>query len=485
MGFPLVSVTIPTYKGADFLGETIRSVLNQTYTNFELIIVSDASPDRTDDLIREFSDARLRYIVHEKNQGAAAARNTAIRAATGSIIAFLDQDDLLHPEKLARHVAVYEQYPHVGMTYNARFELNHSSLTVREIYGLSRPVTQAELVIGYPFSPSDVMVRREWLERVGLWDEDFPFYGEELVLFARLFMAGCTMAGIDRALNYRRRYSGRIVRDLPGACAAELAAQECVLSDPRCPSEIKALKNVAFANTYRVWAFCAFAQDDIATGQAYLRESVKLEPATIEGNPSALVKFLVYNSIADESVDHVALLETLFSELPTEIASLSKQREWAIGYGFILKATRAIIWNRLEDGCAYFAQAAQWRAAIDDNFIDQQAHQLLCFAKEMGAEALQEVLKHLIPHLLKFGTPAMVHRLQALLYVNRAFAGHRCGEDMPVLRDVVRAVSHDPRYLSNRGVLSIAVRSTARLLSQVILSKGRPLDSPRVPLKTE
>ncbi len=101
---PLISVIIPAYNQADFLGKAIQSVFDQTYSNFELIVVNDASSDHTSEVIKQFDDPRLKNIVHKKNRGLPGTRNTGIRAASGEIIALLDSDDIFHPEKLEAHV---------------------------------------------------------------------------------------------------------------------------------------------------------------------------------------------------------------------------------------------------------------------------------------------------------------------------------------------------------------------------------------------
>lgn len=99
-----VSIVTPTYNGEKFIGDTIRSVLNQTYKNFELIIVDDCSTDNTRKIVKSFSDKRIIYFRNDKNQGGAYCRNLAISKATGDYIAFLDGDDLWHKEKLERQL---------------------------------------------------------------------------------------------------------------------------------------------------------------------------------------------------------------------------------------------------------------------------------------------------------------------------------------------------------------------------------------------
>ena len=84
-GTPFVSIVIPTYNRARFLGRSVRSVLNQTYKNFEVIVVDDASTDDTAEIIKTFKDDRIRYIRHDANAGGAAARNTGIKASRGNM----------------------------------------------------------------------------------------------------------------------------------------------------------------------------------------------------------------------------------------------------------------------------------------------------------------------------------------------------------------------------------------------------------------
>lgn len=101
----LVSIVMPSYNTAKYIGESIESVLNQSYKNWELIIVDDCSTDETDDVVKPYlSDARIHYLKNEKNSGAAVSRNFALREAKGKWIAFLDSDDLWHPEKLKKQI---------------------------------------------------------------------------------------------------------------------------------------------------------------------------------------------------------------------------------------------------------------------------------------------------------------------------------------------------------------------------------------------
>lgn len=100
----LVSIIMPSWNTSKWIGESIKSVISQTYQNWELIIVDDCSTDNTDDIVAAFNDNRIRYIKNEKNSGAAITRNRALREAKGEWIAFLDSDDVWVPEKLEKMI---------------------------------------------------------------------------------------------------------------------------------------------------------------------------------------------------------------------------------------------------------------------------------------------------------------------------------------------------------------------------------------------
>lgn len=107
----LVSIIMPSYNTGQYIAESIQSVRNQTYTNWELIIVDDCSTDNTDESVAPYlSDRRICFIKNEKNSGAAVSRNRALREAEGRWIAFLDSDDLWTPEKLENQINFLEKH---------------------------------------------------------------------------------------------------------------------------------------------------------------------------------------------------------------------------------------------------------------------------------------------------------------------------------------------------------------------------------------
>ena len=122
----LVSIITPSYNTANFIGETIKSVLNQTYQNWEMIIVDDCSTDNTDEIVSQFSDSRIIYLKNEKNSGAAVSRNRALKEAKGRWIAFLDSDDLWKEDKLQKQISFMEENQY-SFSYTNYHEINENS----------------------------------------------------------------------------------------------------------------------------------------------------------------------------------------------------------------------------------------------------------------------------------------------------------------------------------------------------------------------
>lgn len=174
MSKPTVSVVLPTYNRAQLLGDSVQSVLNQTYDDFELIVVDDASTDDTEDVIRDIGDSRVKYIEHDENEGAPAARNTGLKHADGHLISFQDSDDTWEPRKLELQVRSFENASsNVGVVYTGMMrERDHSTVYI--------PYSSVEMTEGdirssiskQNFIPTQTaMVRKQCFDEVGYFDE--------------------------------------------------------------------------------------------------------------------------------------------------------------------------------------------------------------------------------------------------------------------------------------------------------------------------
>lgn len=137
-----VSIIMPTYNCGRFIAESIRSVLCQTYTNWELIIVDDCSTDDTAETVASFKDPRIHYQRNTHNSGAAVTRNTALRIAKGRYIAFLDSDDLWTEEKLERQIAFMQQHGY-AFSYHRYAEIDDNSNPTGVIVSGPKHITKA------------------------------------------------------------------------------------------------------------------------------------------------------------------------------------------------------------------------------------------------------------------------------------------------------------------------------------------------------
>lgn len=114
---PLISVIIPTYNREKTIDRAVDSVLKQTYSNLEVIVVDDGSSDRTEEIVKGISDPRVRFYKLPQNGGAGHARNEGVKLAEGELIAFHDSDDVWRPEKLQRQMAYWQEHPKFSMVY--------------------------------------------------------------------------------------------------------------------------------------------------------------------------------------------------------------------------------------------------------------------------------------------------------------------------------------------------------------------------------
>jgi glycosyltransferase involved in cell wall biosynthesis len=455
----VVSVIIPVYKQAQFLAEAIQSVLDQTYAEFELIVVDDASPDNAAEVVQGFRDKRLRYIAHEQNRGLPATRNTGIRASSGEIIALLDADDVYHPDKLGRHVAFLDENPAVGVSYNARFNFVDSPDMVFSIWEPPASVQLADLVQGFPFAPSDMVIRRDWLLQVGLFDESYTYFSEDLDINCRLALAGCRFAKVEGALNYRRYHLERYVSNLSLRMEAALKAQETVFADVRCPEDVRALRHNALASTCLVWAYYAFLQEDTSVGQQLVCQAYAYNPLLFKGQPRPIVCLFTSRVILSEHIDYEVVLEKLFAQLPPETKLTTEEYQWALQESSLAKIVQTIIWKGKDVAQRYAARAAELGATPSEALLRATAYQLLVFEREFGPEKTATILNDLASNLNALGHGKEGRWLRGCYAVNKAFDSFHSGEFAKVPEAVAHAVRNDPRLLGNRGVLAMFVRS--------------------------
>jgi len=186
-----VSVILPTHNRADLLQSAVHSVLNQTFSDFEIIIIDDHSTDHTMNVIKNFKDKRIKYLQNTGNNGPSIARNFGMKNATGIYIAFLDDDDVWFPYKLEKQIRILETAkPDVCGIYSRPLVVERKTgnilLNDNKVKRL-RGNLLSQLMIKNPIQTSTLIIRKSCIDEIGMFDESMR-YMEDRDLFIRLAM---------------------------------------------------------------------------------------------------------------------------------------------------------------------------------------------------------------------------------------------------------------------------------------------------------
>lgn len=200
---PRVSIVIPYYNAAEYVGDTLESVFSQTYRDFEVILVNDGSPD-TPELLKAISPWLERIVYFElSNQGPSTARNKGILASQGELLAFLDSDDLWEPNYLEVQVQKLDENPSADIVYSGSTAFGEGAS--RPGQGLRGPITFTSLVDETCWVGVTVVARRQALIKAGLFDPNI-WGAEDFDLWLRCIKNGSRIIAYDTPLfRYRVR----------------------------------------------------------------------------------------------------------------------------------------------------------------------------------------------------------------------------------------------------------------------------------------
>ena len=208
MSTPAVSVIMAAYNGAAIVGETLASLTEQTFADFEVVIVDDCSTDDTLAVLRAFDDPRFRVIAAEQNQGPVRTRNRAFAEARGRYIAALDQDDLCHPARFARQVAYLDANPDTVLLGTAAAILDDGQISASGHSAATTPTLIEWLLrIENPIVWSSVMLRADAARTLDPFTRPEILYAEDFDLYHRIGKLG-RIARLDAELLTYRRHAG-------------------------------------------------------------------------------------------------------------------------------------------------------------------------------------------------------------------------------------------------------------------------------------
>ena len=202
---PTVTVLMPVYNGARFLRESIESILNQTFNDFECLIIDDASTDTSREIIRSFTDPRIKLIENANHCGLVKTLNRGLALAKGEYIARQDQDDISYPARLEKQVTFLNSHPQIvllGTNIHNIDENGKKSIS----YGYSIVSTPAaihwQIIFDNPFVHSSVMFRTEIIRNLGGYNDHFNAC-EDFDLFSRVCSSYGTTNLNEKIIEYR------------------------------------------------------------------------------------------------------------------------------------------------------------------------------------------------------------------------------------------------------------------------------------------
>lgn len=290
---PKVSVIIPTYNRADLLRQAIRSVLLQTYDNFEIIIVDDGSTDNTSAVVGSFSDDRIRYFWQE-NQERSAARNNGIREARGEYLAFLDSDDVWLSDRLAIQTKLLECHSQSPLAHGKylRIDENNALVSPMEAYHRSNDIEvrdySQDLELGCCVGILTVLVRRSAFEAVGGFDQQLSL-AEDWDMWLRISELG-PFCAVHVPVSALRVHEDNSTNDVTGMLESNLKIVERT-AVRRGSSLNKKNQILARINAYARHGFEAFSLG-LPQGTELLSEAQKL---AVEVNEPSMVYGILLN----------------------------------------------------------------------------------------------------------------------------------------------------------------------------------------------
>jgi glycosyltransferase involved in cell wall biosynthesis len=278
----LISVIIPVRNAERFIERTLKSVLTQTYSTFEVIVVDDGSTDRTGAVIESLArrDNRIR-LFRGPSAGPSAARNAAAGYAKGGFIAPLDADDLWHPEKLARQMRVMQASSKVGLVYCWSLDIDESDLVVPPV--VEKCTAAGDVVLelvarNFLETASVPLIRRSCFEAVGGYDPNLVKGSEDWKL--GLALAGICEFGVVPAhlVGYRRSNASMSTHITAMEESIDLVIDWILERWPDLPRNIK---RELFSNTNYYLAHKALTADNFISAMRYHIRSVRAKPSVM------------------------------------------------------------------------------------------------------------------------------------------------------------------------------------------------------------
>jgi len=334
----LISVILPTYNRAHVLQRSIQSVLVQSYTNFELIVIDDGSTDNTRAIVDSFQDIRIHYL-YQQNKERSAARNAGIEVSRGKYLSFIDSDDEYLPNKLDIQVKAIERKG-AGMVMSGLQESDsHGCIMHTSSPWVGHPSSSYKLeewLLSPPVSFCTALIEKQWIEAVGGFDQDLNS-SEDVDLWFRMVRAGCQMEWVEEI----------VLRVYPNLIEPKkylenyLHLLEKVFSNKNGAEKLELNRKEAEALLYLNVAVQLYLQAEAEEGQRYLLKAIQLKPELNTRSNHSILEMLVSHCWRTATPEPVRYMKFVMNHLPEELNWLLPYRRWALGHAWMAAAFRA------------------------------------------------------------------------------------------------------------------------------------------------
>lgn len=319
---PNVSVIIPVYNREQFVGQTIDSVLNQTYRDYELIVVDDGSVDQTGRIVSSYGD-RVHYI-YQSHKGQASARNKGLTAAQGKNILFVDSDDVLLPSHLELLVSCLNSSGDIGVAYSGWECVNEDLSRVLGEFRATRHGQLLEDLLLKRFgliTTGAALIRRECFERAGCFDETL-LRGDDADLWLRIARAGYAFGCVEQPLIQYRIHSGGLYGNVdPGDVRDRFTSLTKFFSDDSLSEEIKALEARSFSILHYLTALRYYRSAKVELAKEHVLKAILTYPP-LALNREWLSELIINDAMDPRTEAPQEFIRLVFDNLPEEARGL-------------------------------------------------------------------------------------------------------------------------------------------------------------------
>lgn len=327
--FPQVSIIMPAYNAARFIGEAIRSVQAQTLSDWELIIVDDGSVDSTPETVRSFEDPRIRY-VQQAHSGPSAARNQGLQLARGHFIAFLDADDLFLPHKLYDQVEFLLRRPEVGLVVGGHHYIDKEGriLSTHTPWTTFPTLKLTTWLFDCPAWPPESLIRREQLERIRGFDVRITRH-EDYDLMLRLAYAGCEMEWGKQVVYCYRLHERQRSHLIDSGVTGLHQVFEKFFAQSDLSPEIRALRDAVLKRWELKIALQYYAAGDPDSGAAHLGAFLADQECTYTAARDLATTLGNLLCTPRLGIEPLGLVDRIWAHLPREAEPLKPLRPLA------------------------------------------------------------------------------------------------------------------------------------------------------------